>query len=58
MQNCRVEMAAGLLRETDLKIYEISRRVGYNDVTYFNRVFVKLREMTPKEYRNSKKRGA
>ena len=55
MQKCRVEMAAVLLRDTELKIYEISSQVGFNNVEYFNRVFLKLKGMSPKEYRNQMK---
>ena len=57
LQNCRVERAAVLLRDTELKIYEISRQFGYNNVEYFNRVFLKLKGMSPKEYRNRQKKG-
>ena len=56
LQSRRVERAADLLKGTELKIYEISKRVGYNNVEYFNRVFLKLKEMSPKEYRKNRKR--
>ncbi|TCL61500.1 YesN/AraC family two-component response regulator [Hydrogenispora ethanolica] len=47
----RVEQAKALLRQLDLKTYEIAEMVGYKDVKYFNKVFKKHTGMTPNEYR-------
>ena len=47
----RIEHAQQFLRETDLMIYEISERVGYNDTVYFSRVFEKITGVRPSEYR-------
>lgn len=47
----RIEHAQRFLRETDLMIYEISERVGYNDTVYFSRVFEKITGVRPSEYR-------
>ena len=48
----RIEKAKNLLKETGLKISEISRRVGYSQVSYFGSIFRKFEGCTPKEYRN------
>ena len=51
----RIEKAQELLRDTNLKIYEIAHMVGYSDFKYFNRVFKKITSITPTEYRNYSK---
>lgn len=50
----RVEKACELLRQTDIKIFEIGCMVGYNDSQYFYRVFKKYMNQTPIEYRMNK----
>ena len=47
----RCEKAALLLKETALQIQEISAYVGYPDNNYFIKVFRKIYNMTPSEYR-------
>lgn len=47
----RMERACDLLRQPDLKIYEICEQVGYIDSKYFAKVFQKTYGMTPNEYR-------
>lgn len=47
----RVERAAELLKTTDLKIYEIGKRVGYENEHYFSRVFKKVTGVSPNRYR-------
>ncbi|MCI8563737.1 MAG: AraC family transcriptional regulator [Lachnospiraceae bacterium] len=47
LQSCR------LLQETDKKIGEIANLTGFNNISYFNKVFLKTIGCTPKEYRNS-----
>ena len=48
----RVARAKKLLL-TGITVTEVSAKVGYNSVTYFNRVFKKLCGMTPTEYKES-----
>jgi two-component system response regulator YesN len=43
----RMSRARRLVERSDLKIYEISNRLGYNDADYFNRLFKKINDMTP-----------
>ncbi|MEG1604798.1 MAG: response regulator [Clostridia bacterium] len=47
----RIENAKRLMEETDLMIYEIAFRVGYNDQHYFSKIFKKYEAIPPTEYR-------
>lgn len=44
--------AKRLLRQTDLRIYEVAERVGFGNPDYFVTQFEKIERMTPSEYRN------
>ena len=46
----RVNAAKDLMAATDLKIYEISERVGFESAFYFSKVFKKLEGIPPKAY--------
>lgn len=48
----RMEQGRKLIREGKVSLTEVSYLVGYNDYTYFNRVFRKICGMSPSEYRN------
>lgn len=48
----RLTEAKRLLRTTDLQITEIALKVGYNNVTHFNRTFKKIENTSPKEFRS------
>ena len=39
MINYRIDRAKKLLTETDLRIYEVCKLIGYSDVNHFNQVF-------------------
>lgn len=54
IKNLRITEAKRLLRETDLTVYEIADRVGFNDYNYFCRIFKKETGMPAKKYRMSK----
>ncbi|MBQ9674214.1 MAG: helix-turn-helix domain-containing protein [Ruminococcus sp.] len=43
--------AAWLLRNTDMKVNEIAKRMDYKDVAYFSKQFKKNFSITPSEYR-------
>lgn len=47
----RIQKAKELLDKTDLKMYEISSKVGYNNVEHFIRVFKKVCDISPGAYR-------
>ena len=50
----RFKKAKELLLGTNLKLYEISDRIGYNDPKYFSRVFKEATGMLPADFRKSK----
>lgn len=51
----RMEEAKRMLLDTDQKTYEISERVGYDDPSYFGRLFKKYTGFTPIEFRDNKR---
>lgn len=55
LMELRVKKSVCLLKNTDLKIYEVARQTGYPDAVYFNKMFKKNLGMTPKEYREQEK---
>lgn len=48
----RMDYAKKLLRNTDLKSYEIAFKVGYDNPSYFAKIFKKSEGCTPNEYRD------
>ena len=54
LQEKRLSQAAWLLRNTDRKVDEISFSVGYENVSYFHRLFAARFGQSPKKYRDSK----
>ncbi|MDE6853365.1 MAG: response regulator [Lachnospiraceae bacterium] len=51
----RIKHSKELLVETDLKVYEISEKVGYRSVDYFHTKFKKYVDQSPAEYRKQHK---
>ncbi|MDR9852168.1 helix-turn-helix domain-containing protein [Paenibacillus sp. VCA1] len=49
----RLQKAMELLRETPAKISEVAKRIGYEDIKYFNRLFKRFTGQTPSEYRDN-----
>nr|WP_285852308.1 AraC family transcriptional regulator [Robertmurraya korlensis] len=49
--NIRMKKAKSLLKNSQLKIYEIANMIGYQDDKYFRKVFKKVVGITPNEYR-------
>lgn len=47
----RMEKAKSLLKNSQLKIYDIASLIGYQDDKYFRKVFKKVEGITPNEYR-------
>lgn len=56
LNQLRIEKAQDMLLHTDLTINEISFEIGYNNMTYFLKMFRKLNGMTPKEFREKYKK--
>ena len=55
LKTYRIAKAKELLVGTNLKLYEISARVGYSDSKYFSRIFKEITGQLPTEYRRSVK---
>ena len=51
----RVKQAKLLLLTTDLKIYEIAEKVGFEDMNYFTQRFKQIAGVTPRQFK--KERG-
>jgi transcriptional regulator GlxA family with amidase domain len=51
IQRLRVEEAKRRLERTDLAVDEISWTVGYEDAAFFRRLFKRVTDITPGEYR-------
>ena len=53
LQKKRLNQACFLLRSTALSVLDISMAVGYNNFSYFHRIFRQETGMTPRAYRLS-----
>ncbi|MGB8451468.1 MAG: response regulator [Anaerocolumna sp.] len=51
----RIKKAKELLADPNLSIKEIGMRAGYSDPNYFSRIFKKIENITPSEYREKHK---
>lgn len=54
VQQKRLSQAAWLLRNTDRKVDDVARQVGYENVSYFHRLFAAAYGRSPKQYRDDK----
>ncbi len=52
LNKIRIEKAKRLLADPSLRIWEVSERVGFSDVTHFSRIFKKLENCSANDYRN------
>lgn len=52
----RMEAAGMMLRNSSAKLDEVAHRTGFEETSYFSRVFSKYYEITPGEYRKQQKR--
>ena len=48
---CRIANAKRLLKDSDLSIAEISQQIGYDDICTFSRMFKRLTDMSPSQFR-------
>ena len=55
LTNVRIEKAKELLKNTDLKTYEIAERIGIPEPTYFSFLFKKKTGETPSRYRSARR---
>lgn len=51
LNSIRIENAKRLLNDTDLKVYQVSEAVGYNNIDYFYSKFKKYVGVSPKEFK-------
>ena len=54
IQERRLMQAAWMLKNTRQKVSDIALSVGYENISYFHRIFAKRFGMSPKKYRDSK----
>lgn len=50
--NQKIAESKRLLKDTNLKIYEISDQLGFESAFYFSKVFKKITGQSPKDFRN------
>lgn len=55
VKQIRMERAAEFLTGTDMKVYEIARRVGYENESYFMKKFRETLGMTPGQFKDQEK---
>lgn len=53
----KIERAKKMLIEENMKVYEVSERLGYNDTTYFSKLFKRNVGVTPQEYKRGEFSG-
>lgn len=56
LTDLRMQKAKKLMLSTDLRMYEISERVGYHNVEHFNRMFKKSFGISPGDFRKNSSR--
>lgn len=50
---CRIRKAKTLLCDTDLSVTEIASRCGFGNITYFEKIFKRMTEYSPLQFRKS-----
>jgi AraC-like DNA-binding protein len=56
VQAKRLRQAAYLLNTTSMSVMDVAMAVGYDNISYFHRIFQKKYEMTPRKYRIENKK--
>ena len=51
VQEKRISHACFLLKNTDLNVEEVAAKIGYDNISYFHRLFRKMTGVSPKKYR-------
>lgn len=54
LQKRRLEQAVFYLKNTNMKITDIVSAIGYDNISYFYRIFYETYKMTPREFRTCK----
>ena len=55
LKKVRMKKARAMLKGTSMTVENVAESVGYQNVEHFNRLFKKMYQMTPIQYRNMKK---
>ena len=55
VNTCRITDSCRLLLESDAPVSEIAGQVGYENISYFNRIFRRFMHQTPMEYRKGRR---
>ena len=50
INNERIKLASSLLKDPNVKVKEVFMRCGFENRSYFNRVFKRVKEVSPKAY--------
>lgn len=53
LKRCRIMESCMLLAHTDKKVAEICSLCGFNNISYYNREFLRMMKLTPSEYRRA-----
>jgi len=51
LNHLRVQKACMLLKRSNMPIIEVAYAVGYNNLSFFNRYFLKIIKMSPRDYK-------
>lgn len=51
IKTVRIEMAKELLKERKYKVYDVAKKVGYDNISYFCSVFKQYTGITPNDYK-------
>ncbi|NEU31361.1 response regulator [bacterium LRH843] len=52
LNDVRIEQAKQLFLKSDLKIFEVAEKVGFNDPKYFSKQFKRIAGVSPNQFRN------
>lgn len=52
ISNLKIQKSKDLLKNGNLKIYEVADRLGFESAFYFSKVFKKVTGVSPKDFRN------
>lgn len=53
ISNLKIQKSQELLKDGNLKIYEIADQLGFESAFYFSKVFKKVTGVSPKDFRNT-----
>lgn len=53
LNNIRIQETCQILLKTDLDINQVAMQCGFESLSYFNRIFLKKKGLTPRQYRQS-----